>query len=593
MDVFSLIFRSALLFAMFFVFPSYVFAETAELEMKFVGDEDALPEEMYSICSFDSFYESDLDSSDGAYGGEEKPPFTEVITSDRGDYRSQTPFRGVAKMGDCFIGFAVDGQDEGTITATAYEYLNEDGEIVPEEEEVELKAPAFDRLYFDINRNGDLTDEEPVEANEFYALSSDSICSYFPRIDLEIETDGVSYPYAFYFDIRSSSENMTFSDWSGDENSPPKISAWAEIRSAAYREGTINLNGESLRVVLVDFNANGRFDDDASIIDSDEFYSRPFYVNVGDALLIDPGPFTKIHPAWIEGNLGQHCVGPWTQFDGQLYETTISPDGTSLTLTPLTSDVGWLTKPNAQGRAILYGDQGVIEIEIDGTKPTPLPPGEWCVFGYCFDTPGAEPEAVELVPYMAHCYKEHHATVAYASEIRSLSPLAVGSGETVIAEFGPPCQASVEMRSGPEDGVVTLSMELLGAGMEECEILIEGDLPPSPRFAITTLEGVEVATGDFEFGKATWRVPEPCDDEYRLTVEIDIGPFEVKRENSRILQFRLLEQDAPRQNSNVIGFSDIIPPLPDFKFPEEEQQSTNADEEKGASWLNPFQLDSP
>ena len=76
-------------------------------------------------------------------------------------------------------------------------------------------------------------------------------------------------------------------------------------------------------------------------------------------------------------------------------------------------------------------------------------------------------------------------------------------------------------------------------------------------------------------------------------MEIDVEPFDVEREYSRILRFDSLEQDASRQNSDVSGFSDIIPPLPDFKFPEEEQQPTNADEEKDAFRLNPFQLSSP
>ena len=63
--------------------------------------------------------------------------FKKVVKREPAKYVSTHPFRGVATLGSKQYGFVLDKQD--------------------------AKSEDFDRLYFDLNGNGDLTDDKPIE----------------------------------------------------------------------------------------------------------------------------------------------------------------------------------------------------------------------------------------------------------------------------------------------------------------------------------------------------------------------------------------------------------------------------------------------
>ena len=64
--------------------------------------------------------------------------------------------------------------------------------------------------------------------------------------------------------------------------------AQISINAAAYREGEITLEGKKRHVVLIDFNSNGRFDDEIKIRENVRGSNGQIYPEQGDMLLLDP-----------------------------------------------------------------------------------------------------------------------------------------------------------------------------------------------------------------------------------------------------------------------------------------------------------------
>jgi hypothetical protein len=155
--------------------------------------------------------------------GREESEFRRCVRKEPG-YVAPVPFRGVAQLGDHEYPFALDC----------------DGR----------RASGYNKLYFDLNHNGDLTDDKPVAASDVTSQSV-AVLSQFPRIDMEIETQGKSSPYSFMLNAAA--------------RLGPDPSVTVSLYSAAIRDGFIPQGRNKTHVVLVDGNSNGRFDDVASL----------------------------------------------------------------------------------------------------------------------------------------------------------------------------------------------------------------------------------------------------------------------------------------------------------------------------------------
>ncbi len=80
----------------------------------------------------------------------------------------------------------------------------------PETPKKAFKAVPYDRLYFDRNHNGDLTDEEPIEAQSTDTYGNrDYYATSFPRVDLTVEAGKMAcrrltgFPVLFLIFIRA------------------------------------------------------------------------------------------------------------------------------------------------------------------------------------------------------------------------------------------------------------------------------------------------------------------------------------------------------------------------------------------------------
>jgi hypothetical protein len=461
-------------------------------------------------------------------------------------YESDHPFRGVAKFGSQEYAFALDEaipESEKKAKSEEKDAKSETGDAKSDtkdtksqpgkslagtllqaltgSDQVEAanqpKAVHFNRLYFDANHNGDLTDDKVIEADAMSILGMSANYSrfQFPRVDVSIEVDGIPVDYAFLL--------------TGYVNASREFSyAGVQINSAAYREGDITLDGKKRHVVLIDNNSNGRFDDEYNISKSSMRSSEALYPEQGDMLLVDPnqGATGYASPYEASSNNYQHYVSKMVDIDGRYYNLKISPAGDKLTLDPASVPLGKITNPNGHFNAVIYNDNAFLKISGDKDTPISIPEGQWKLLSYTIDlTNVSEPSKPEEKKDDA---KEKSGVSALGLALESLlgtspvaplgrrfsyvtaeatanyKPVKVREGETIEFPFGPPYKPIVTIgyiQGGGENKQAALAMTLFGSvGEVVSDMMVHGARPSKPEFTIKDPKGEVVQSGNFEYG---------------------------------------------------------------------------------------------
>ena len=174
-------------------------------------------------------------------------------------YVSKEKVRAVATLGGKAYGFALDKKDD--------------------------KSRPLSRLYFDFNGNGDLTDDPPIDAQADAASAApgndnnDNFASSFPHLKVVLDIGGAKVDYAFSFDVYGRLRESNVFDGGHVQVS---------LTPAVCREGHVELNGKKHRLVLLDANTNGKFDDKMEVSHIGEERGGRVYAQTGDVLLIDP-----------------------------------------------------------------------------------------------------------------------------------------------------------------------------------------------------------------------------------------------------------------------------------------------------------------
>ena len=500
-------------------------------------------------------------------GGEQSEAAFKKIVKKEPKYESERPFRGVAKLGSQEFAFVIDAVPPPK--PEAKETKPEENKK-PEEEKKKVEPPAtkndsplgqwlgklwgtppptppqapeaasvtpYNRLYFDFNRNGDLTDDKVIEAKQEgrsnVRFSRQYVEIQFPRIDLTLDFDGFKLDYSFF--LRGNSV-------SSDDFSYISLS----ITPAAYREGDITLEGKKHHVALIDFNSSGRFDDEISLRKNIKGSLGQLYPEQGDVLLIDPGKNQNGNdsPYDFTGSRSRQNVSKTVNFDGRLYDLKITPAGDKLTLTPSTAAMGNVKNPNDDFQAMIYGDLGFLNIRGTKGQPVPVPEGQWKLLSYSITRqPPPQPKEPEkkaepdkqketkketsngtLSQWLGTAVKAYLGDYTTPKPVRSrvsivsaqatadCKAVKVVKGETVDLLFGPPYKPAVTTplqenlnNISREDlkkmRQIPLELSLVGSAGEVCTNLsINGQRPPKPSFTITDGKGEVAQQGSFEYG---------------------------------------------------------------------------------------------
>ncbi len=450
--------------------------------------------------------------------------FAEAIKKEPEAYRAAHPVRGVITLGTQKFGYAIDSsvepkkeENEEDKQADAKEEEAQKSESVlsalstvltggtkeaPENKKA-FKPVPYDRLYIDTDHDGDLTDEKVIEALSTRALNNDTYFSCtFPRVDLSIEVESEQVDYAVIPSTRA-------------YNSGTYGRVYGSFRAGAYREGEITVDGKKRRLVLIDFNGNGRFDDASSFNDSISSSDGRVYPVRGDRLYVDPDMNSSSRsPYDVTSGDDIFDVNPLLCLDGKFYQMTVTPAGDKLTLEPADVEVGYVTNAVGDYRALVYGDAGLVKICSDETGKAPVPVGSWKLMNYTLDRTGFEEkkakeegEEPSILGVLTEALgtgaegRPPRRTAVAASGTNRCKAVEVKKDETVKLPFGPPYRPEVDVqyRSGADQ--VSLGMSLVGSAGEICtSMYVNGNRPGKPQFTITDPEGEKVAEGAFEYG---------------------------------------------------------------------------------------------
>ena len=423
-------------------------------------------------------------------------------------YQSESPFRGVVKLGSQEYAFALDvvpppkDKEPDAEKATKKEEKPKTGSAAAKP----AGQPGFNRLYFDLNHNGDLTDDKPIDMEVQRGPRPVGTFFHFPRVDLTLDDEGTKREYSFFL------EGNTFTQ--------PNFSyVMVRLNAAAYREGDITLDGKKHHVVLIDFNSNGRFGDEITI-----------NARQGDMLLVDPSSSNRDSPYDVTGSDCRHYVSKLVKIDDRFYDVKISPAGDKLTLEPCSIPLGNVKNANVGFRAMIYGDQGFLKIRGKKDAPVPVPEGQWKLLSYTIDGTDVEKpkKAEEKKPEKKADEKKGSQLESLAKELDSLigdgstsdagirpssvsaqatdeyKAVKVVKGETVELPFGPPYKPTVTAQfymDGDKHEMLSLGMSLVGSAGEICtDMTVDGGRPSKPTFTITDAKGKVVEQGSFEYG---------------------------------------------------------------------------------------------
>ncbi|NLF08606.1 MAG: hypothetical protein GX594_11600, partial [Pirellulaceae bacterium] len=275
----------------------------------------------------------------GQGGGPAENEFRQAVNKEP-NYVFQMPFRGVVKFGGRSYGFALDA--------------------------VGAKAVGYDRLYFDVNGNGDLTDDHAVSAAEAAQTGPNLSQSQFPPVNVTFDADGEQVEHAFLLGVVC---NMAGG----------KFQANASVYSALAREGFLAQGKKRTKIMLIDHNSNGRFDDAVAVNPNGSLAE-------GDLLLVNPNPRKA-----TSGGPGadRSPVGKVVFVGKSFYRMSVPPDGAKLQLEPLRLGLGDVVCAGHAFRAVLASDDyGVVVIAGAKDQKIALAEGTWKVVNYTLDATG-------------------------------------------------------------------------------------------------------------------------------------------------------------------------------------------------------------
>lgn len=532
--------RAGTLLAAVFLVAAVAAAEEATLELKRFESQQNYDAREYRIRAtspqgFHAYW--DQGQKRFQQGDRESEETFKRLATKEPEYASPYPFRGVIKLGTQEYVFALDRVDtaseskqDESVEAEAKKPEAADGKpsLLQAIADTLAKAPSwsepkvpdltngYNRLYFDFNHNGDLTDDKPVAGGvgQRNVYDAQTYCNLeFPRIDVAFDADGVAMNGSFFVRgyINASQE------W---------CNVALQFSAGSYREGEITLDGKKRHVYLVDFNSNGRFDDQTTIIKVRRGNNRPeeAYPQYGDMLLIDPenDKSNRISPYEVTSADSRHLISKLVDIDGKFYDVKVTPAGDRLALSPANVEVGSITNPNANFRAVIYGDQGILK--FCGTKDAPVavPVGDWQLLSYTIDVTEQPPapkaseekpaassssllEAIgksvaSLLSARATLNRPNFSFVS-ARALADSKPVKVVQGETVVFPFGPPYTPTVIAQPWGGPAELYLELALVGSVGEMCsDMMVNGERPGKPHFTIKDPQGEVVQQGDFEYG---------------------------------------------------------------------------------------------
>ncbi|NBC10672.1 MAG: hypothetical protein GVY24_02925 [Planctomycetes bacterium] len=315
----------------------------------------------------------------------------------------------------------------------------------------------LDRLLVDRNGDGRLADETAIVAHHVQTYGGGRGRSCFGPVPMRLPGDDGPIIY-----------HLSFSAARWGPNSI-RISAAA----ACWYEGAVRVDGRARPCQLIDYNANGSFNDVC-----DEQLNR----GSADRIRLSSRPADHHEPLFDQ----KHFVGAYVRLGDRFYSVTAARDGAYLALRPAKDlKTVSLNLPDALHGVVIYGPQGRFEVQSHDDRH-PAPPGR-----YRFEA--WQCEATDSGG------RQWHFMGRYFPADSAFDLSADVSGPIDI-DIGPPLVASVDRRM--VRGGHYFRQALRGRLGEHVSVdsLSGRRRPPAPRLRIVNSDGSYDRTFQFEYG---------------------------------------------------------------------------------------------
>lgn len=352
-------------------------------------------------------------------------------------------------------------------------------------------APFYNRIFFDRNGNGDLTDEEPlVNTDEQDASQSYHSCA-FPPVDVLMETAGQVFPRRLAWYLSGSvPPNSTGSDPRAEAARLRTINLFTQ--SACAYMGEFQLDGKAYRLALGDTTANGSFDETVALADNRRDPNGRVYPG-GDSFLITPNNYFSGKNILI--------LGDFLAVGERLFQVHLDVPASRLRLEPREAGLVDLPGPMQSLSMISAEKQGFMA--VDTGRQVPVPAGSWTLLSYALQKQDAWGDIWQLES--AGCagspplrvLPQGRATLDVGEPLKSQVQLP----EYALAQAA--AQGSLRMSfllRGKQDEFVTNLQRISGTRTQHETAARYVNRPKEPSYRIIQPNGEQVASGSFEYG---------------------------------------------------------------------------------------------
>ncbi len=297
----------------------------------------------------------------------------------------------------------------------------------------------YDNMYFDSNGDGELSDEKVIKANQ-----AESNYSYLGPVPVYFEgEDGpITYHLNFRFIV-------------GRDNIPTQV----HVTSGGWYEGYVKVDGKKKFCMLIDYNANGTFDDKSIQ------WSKCDRIRIGK-----------------KDERDTRFVGNYIEIDGDFYRPEIARDGAYIKL-EAAEDIrfGKVKMQEAITGFSAGGENGLFAVRLEkGTGE--LPVGKYCINYWAIERKDEGGSTWEL--------KGQWFDEKGNFEVSE-------NGETELA-VGEPVICSLTSREG--DSRHYFDQGLRGELGERISLTRSGSRPRAPKLHIKSADGKYDRTFNFEYG---------------------------------------------------------------------------------------------
>jgi hypothetical protein len=300
------------------------------------------------------------------------------------------------------------------------------------------KSGPYDRLFIDNNGDGRLDNKSPMNA-----VRTDQNMAYFDpaRIVFKGEDGPITYHLALRFYKY--------------DNNPAQVL----IGSGGWYEGMVDLGGTKRRVLLIDGNVNGTFNDMAP----------------------NPSDTDRVQ---VEGDkAGERFLGKLLEVDGQLFRIEVARDGAYVKLQKAENVAfGQVRVPENISEVTAFGENGDF-----ARKPAKgefaLPVGKYRVQGWTINRKDDKGAAWTLSGH----------------DFPDAANFEVTADKAAALEIGEPVKAVLQTTEAANNQI-TFNLRFKGQLGESIEMLREGQRPRGPQLTLTNLDGTFRYTNSFEFG---------------------------------------------------------------------------------------------